>query len=141
MPIRGDFGKLAGLINGLGKLAGVPSQVAGKVAPKIAGFIKAEFAAGMDPYGRPWKPLKPATLARGRTPPPLDNTGDLKDTVDAKPMQGAGVSVTFGVPYAGFHQHGTKRMVARPILPANGLPRTWSEAIAQETRTAIKGAL
>jgi phage gpG-like protein len=125
----GDFGKLGLLQVSVAKLAAVPSQIAPDVARGIEGEIREEFQAGTDPYHRPWAQLRPATLAKGRRPPPLTDTREMIGSLDVRPSQGAGVTVEFGAEYAGFHQVGTKDMVARPPLPTGGFPSTWSQII------------
>lgn len=114
----------------MARLARVPSQTAGRAAPAIAHLIDQEFTTGRDPYGRAWAPLKQSTLAKGRRPPPLTDTGAMRAGVDVKPMQGAGIAITFAnaVP-AVFHQGGTRKMVARPPLPGGTFPATWARAL------------
>lgn len=125
----GDFSKLGLLQENLRKLASVPSRIAADVAPQIADEIRAEFAAGQDPYGKSWEKLAAATIAKGRHAPPLTDSSDTIDSLEVKPSQGAGVDISFGTEYAGFHQTGTKNMPARPPLPTGGFPPSWSKAI------------
>ncbi len=110
----------------LRSLVDVPSQIARPLSDGIAKFIDQGFSAGTDPYGRAWAPLRPRTLAKGRHPPPLTDTGAGRESVTVRPAQGGGVTVRVGVPYMGIHQHGDPpRMVAREILPVNTLPKPW----------------
>lgn len=123
------------------QLARVPAQAAAAVAPKIEKLVREEFDRGCDPYGEPWAPLAQATLDKGRTPPPLTDSGDLGE-VDVKPMRGSGVSVTLGAPYGAFHQVGFhvegKPVPSRPPLPVHGLPESWRDAIAEEVETSVR---
>jgi len=126
----------------LRKLAEVPSRAAKSAAERIGELILDGFASGTDPYGRPWAPLKPFTLAKGRFPPPLTDTGAMRDSIEVKPSGGAGIEVTMGVEYATFHQTGTADMAQRQILPqSGGLPPSWSrairDAVADETKKAM----
>ena len=119
-----------GLMDRLAELEQVPSQCATLAAGKIAKLVDEEFARGADPYGDAWAPLAPATLARGRRPPPLTDTGALRYSITVKASQGAGIEIEIGVPYATFIQTGTGYMPARTVLPAgNELPQEWEEAI------------
>lgn len=98
--------------------------------------MQAEFDDGVDPYGDPWEPLADATTDRGRTPPPLTDTGAMRGSLSVRPMRGAGVQITIDHPAAP-HQTGWSGPQgsgpARPILPARGeLPIAWQDLIAEE---------
>jgi phage gpG-like protein len=110
----------------LKSLLGVPSQIAGPVAKDINQEIQKKFDAGQDPYGKSWASLKPATLAKGRHPPPLTDTGKGRSGVKAQPMQGAGIALTSSVSYMGIHQKGNPPILARrSFFPVNTLPKQW----------------
>ena len=106
----------------------VPS-IAELAAPRIDYAIEQEFAEGRDPYGNAWARLRPATLAKGRTPPPLTDTGAMRESVTVRPTP-HGLYITVDWP-AHFHQRGTKYMAARPILPEQTLPPRWVATIEQ----------
>jgi hypothetical protein len=128
------------------ELARVPSKVARKVAHEIDLEIQRCFDRGVDPYGRPWAPLAPATLRKGRTPPPLTDTWKGRASVEVKPMRGAGVAITVGTPYMKYHQSGASkgnwRLPIRMFLPTNVLPKAWRkiyvEALAEMTAAALR---
>jgi phage gpG-like protein len=112
----------------LSDLVKVPSQIAPAVAKKINRELQRQFDAGVDPYGRPWAPLRPATIAKGRHHPPLTDTHAGRNSVKAHATQDAGVQITVGVGYMGIHQAGDlPRMVARKFLPTRGLPSGWRD--------------
>jgi hypothetical protein len=140
MPLSGDFQRLGQLGRNLETLVRVPSRVAGAVAPRIARAIDREFTTGRDPYGRPWAPLRPSTIAKGRKPPPLTHTREMRDGLSVKPMPAAGIAITFAkeIP-AIFHQKGTRYMARREILPTNVLPREWNQILGEESRRAFGG--
>ena len=73
----GDLSRMSGLADRLADLANVPSRAARAVAFDLEGFVRGEFAEGVDPYGDPWTELADATLDKGRHPPPLTDTGEL----------------------------------------------------------------
>lgn len=137
---EGDFDKLGLLKANLARLARVPSQTAADAAEGIRSAIQDEFSAGQDPYGRSWEALEQATLDKGRFPPPLTDSGEMAD-VDVHPTSGAGIAIEFGPEYSGFHQVGTRRMVARPPLPVGGFPSTWSKVIADAAEKAVEKAM
>jgi hypothetical protein len=111
----------------LRELARVPSQISGEVSKRIQADIMRRFARGEDPYGRRWAPLKPATLAKGRHPPPLTDTGRGKGGIRVTPARGAGVQITSSVPYMRYHMRRTPHRAARPFLPEGVLPKAWAE--------------
>jgi hypothetical protein len=137
---EGDFAKLGLLQANLAKLARVPSQVAGDASEGIRSEIEAEFEGGHDPYGKSWEALAESTIARGRRPPPLTDSGDMA-AVDVHPTSGAGIAIEFGPEYSGFHQTGTKNMPARKPLPEAGFPTSWSKAIADAATARVEKAM
>ena len=141
MTWRGDISKMGKLADRLGDLARVPSRVAARASVAVADLIEEEFAAGTDPYGDPWAELADATLEKGRTPPPLTDEGDMRESVVVRPMRGAGIAITVDHPAAP-HQTGWTGPVgdgpARPILPSRGrLPESWRDSIADLARKEI----
>lgn len=142
MGFSGNMSGLGQLERNIGRLASVPSRVAGPASASIASLIQHQFDTGTDPYGRPWAPLRPATLRRGRHAPPLTDTGKMRHGITVAPAQGAGIAVSFADPVpAGFHQEGTTKMVARKILPEGTLPATWNAAIATAASGAVRAAV
>jgi phage gpG-like protein len=123
-----------GYARALADLASVPAQIAPRVALRIAADIQQNFSAGVDPYGRAWAPLRPRTLAKGRHPPPLTDTGRGRSGIRVFAMSGAGVAMTSDVSYMGIHQDGSPRMAARKFFPEGVLPAKW-RAIWQEELT------
>lgn len=123
-------------------LLSVPAKIAKPIAKDIGKAIERQFDAGTDPYGRPWAPLRPATLAKGRTPPPLTATRAGRDSIQVKPGQGAGVMITVGKSYMGIHQDGAPpRLVARKILPEGKLPPSWKLIYQTALSKAVKAGL
>jgi len=134
MGFTGDLAAMGHLVDRIADLASVPSRAAPRAARSIATLIEEEFAHGHDPYGDPWAPLAEATLAKGRTPPPLTDTRAMRRGVQVKPQRGAGIAVTIDAAYAPPHQTGWEGPQgsgpARPMLPDRAeLPDEWTEAI------------
>lgn len=122
----------------LGELAKVPARASVIASRSIKRLIEEQFITGMNPYGGRWAPLRPATLAKGRTPPPLTATGRMRASVRVSPVRGSGIQLSIDELPAGYHQGGTRRMVARPIFPEFSLPNKWRAAIRRAVKEAFK---
>lgn len=132
----------ASFARALRDLTRVPAQIAPRVASEIAAEIDRNFSAGVDPYGKPWAPLRPATLAKGRHPPPLTDTGKGRNSIRVFAQRGSGVAITVGVAYMGIHQTGAPpRLVARRFLPAGVLPKRWAQIWQRALTDATKARL
>ena len=149
--IRGNamacIGALGTLERTLERLRDVPRRAADLAAPQIDAMIQEQFRAGVDPYGRPWAPLRPSTIARGRRPPPLTDTGSLRNGTRARPGRGgrAGVWIQLGAAYGYFAQVGftvgRTRVPPRRILPQFGMPKAWTFALRQSCSQAARTAV
>jgi hypothetical protein len=124
-----DLGSLEGVIGGLEGLRDLVPEIALEASIEIFETIDSSFTLGADPYGETWAPLAPATIAKGRTPPPLTDTGAMREGLRVSVTQDA-IVASLPDP-AGYHQTGTRHMPARPVLPddARGLPDAWRAAI------------
>lgn len=126
------------------ELALLPQRVARDVAPKLDALIKRQFAMGVDPYGRPWRPIKASTrkrrIAASRGAPPLTNTRKLRTGTGAKAARG-GVRLVLGAPYGYFAQVGTGRGDKRPIFPSRGLPAPWRKVIRESVKAHFRRAV
>lgn len=124
MPLTGDFQTLDRWERALGALASdkLRFRVADDMADATLGFVAEEFREERDPYGKPWRPKKRPDgrgILRGKT-------GRLikfrKGSVSQR-----GYRVDAGANYFSYHQRGTKRMVARRMLPTGTrLPARWA---------------
>lgn len=134
------IGQIGRLKETLYRLSEAPRRVAFIAAPLLDVLLKRQFLDGVDPYGRPWAPLKPATL-RKHGPPPLTDTGVLRDGTLAKPKAQKGIQVEVGASYGQFHQTGfvigRTRVPPRRILPQFGMPKAWSDILKQAAREAV----
>lgn len=134
MTWNGDISHMGKLASRIADLAAVPSRASRRVAREIRELVEEEFREGADPYGNAWLPLADATLAKRTqtSEPPLTDTGTMRESLDVRPMQGAGVSITIDHPSED-HQTGWSGTQgtgpARPILPAGRMPDLWQEAI------------
>ena len=133
-----DVSKIGQWARQVRALASVPTRAALRAAPGIRDLVENMFASGSDAYGEAWAPLAPSTLARGRRPPPLTDTGAMRGAVGVVPMAGvAGVLVSIPHP-AGVHQTGSRRMPARQLMPSKGLPQSWREVLVDAVTGAVR---
>jgi hypothetical protein len=152
--IRGDamvgIGAIGRLKETIRKLSDLPRAVAVEAQEPLNRLLQAEFRTGTDPYGRPWAPIKPSTLARrqvSRSPTPLTDTRELRDgtRVDIREGGRAGLVIRTGAPYAYFHQVGFRvgrqSVPARRILPQFGLPAGWKLVLRDAARRAARKAV
>jgi phage gpG-like protein len=119
----------------------VPSQIATPLAKAISKDIQQNFDIGQDPYEKKWKPLKKSTLRKGRTPPPLTDTGAGRKSVKVKPSKDAGIIITVGVSYMKYHQTGAPNLARRSFLPTSTLPKTWKLYWDAEMAKAVRKKL
>lgn len=139
MTIRGDFAGLNRAVQGIQRLAGAPARAAAKAAPELQELLEEEFDAGRSPEGKPWAPLATSTRQRGRTPPPLTASGEMRA---GSKVSAAGGNITVTAPHpAEVHQAGTLFMPARPIEPEGGVPKTWEGALEASVDQTLRGTL
>jgi hypothetical protein len=129
--VSGDFGGLADAVTKIGALEGLPDRIADRLPAEFSALLDEQFSTGVDPYGDPWAPLADSTIATGRSPPPLTDTGAMHASAVVSASGGV-VTMSVDDP-AGFHQTGTRNMPAREVLPtdARGLPPAYELAIVR----------
>lgn len=119
----------------LARLAEVPKKLNEKVAEEIDKDAAETFAAGQDPYGVPWAP-------RVREPkdghPLLDDTGKMKGSRRVRPRGDGDIDFRYDDPKSVYHQHGTRNMAARTLVPKRGLPNRWRDAIKELFAKSIR---
>lgn len=145
------------------ELARIPSQVSAQAARDLSKEIQRSFDKGVDPFGKPWKPLAKATIAKGRRPPPLTDTGAGRRSVIVRPAVGAGIQITVGLVRMLYAQFGGKSHLRghrknkkfgtsadlsaargnppkRSFLPFDEMPPRWIQ-IYQSSLDAVLGKL
>ena len=142
---------LESLASAADRLAQVTALAAKGAADSIRALIQEEFDEGKDPYGTAWEPIEDSTLAHrieSQDPTPLTDTRDMRDSLNVYARgDGHGVALTIGRPGhpAAPHQDGWKgpqgEGPARPILPGDGLPDSWDEAIDRAVTDAVDAEL
>ena len=136
MPVRVQGMKE--LRAGLRELPTIPSQVSTPFAAYVRNSLAQSFGKQSDPYGNAWAPYRPASIARGRKPPLLVETRALKGSRFVNPLAGAGIELGYSDPKADLFQFGTDRMVARPVLPDDIMPRAWVETLNRLWREKLR---
>lgn len=141
----GDISRIGKLAARIDRLRTTPMDVRERIAKRLEGLIQEQFDAGSDPYGNSWAPLADYTIERGRTPPPLTDTGEMRGDLRVRPARGAVVEISIPHP-AGVHQTGWTGPLssgpARPILPKGSqLPPRWKEVIDTEVRRDVEDKL
>lgn len=132
--------ELALLRANLNRLARVPAVVSRDAARGIKNQIDMDTSSGLDCYGKPFAPLKPSTLAKGRRPPPMVDTGASLEQTSVRPLRGAGIAIVLGGAYE-HHLRRTANREARQVVPVRaGIPATWSRRVKQAEELAVKRA-
>jgi len=95
------------------------------------------FEQESGPAGK-WAPLSPATIARkrGRQGQILSDTGRLRGSISAV-VADHEVEVGTNVFYGKFHQHGTRKMKARPFLGLTDADRDEVERTVHAFMTSL----
>lgn len=127
MDIRIDFdpGQTPYDLMALDRALSQPSQPLKEFGEHMVNRIDDTFRTESDPYGAKWAPLSAATIRakrrRGGIQKILQQTGRMRATANYRVI-GAVLQIGLSDRKAVFHQMGTRRMPARPILPDRGLP-------------------
>jgi phage gpG-like protein len=135
------------------------------VAAGLQTLIELTFKRGVDPWGKPWKPLSPWS----RSGQPLRDTGRLLSSITPR-ADDSGVTVGPSVSYAAIHQFGgvivpkTKKVLSwqvrgghryfskKSVIPARAflpltdpstllLPAAWETLLLNRMATAIEQQL
>jgi len=121
------------------------------IADDFREMIAEQFASQGGAEGTPWAPLAPSTLRRRRASPSiLYATGALRRSL-TEPGAADHVaeledeSLTLGtrLPYAFYHQAGTRRLPARPIIVlSEARAQRWTEIVrsAFEEKVTLLGS-
>jgi phage gpG-like protein len=105
------------------------------------------FRMQRDPYGTPWKPLKPATIAarrkgtrkgaRSKGAQILVDTGILRNSLNSRILGPRRFAIGSPMKYAAAHQEGTATIPARPFLPSKGWPPKYFRRMVAAAKQAF----
>lgn len=102
------------------------------VGAAVENLIDEQFEARAAPTGTPWAPRKPPTGSW----PLLEKTGRMRKAFKVRATS-AQLTVTNSTEYLQYHQSGTSRMVARPVLPEGPMPDGWTRRIDTAVSDAV----
>ena len=99
------------------------TQVYNLIGTAVYSHTKENFVNEKDVNGKKFAPLKPSTIRQkqrqGKVPYKiLRDTGQLLNSLNYKTIPN-GVVIGYDVPYAVYHQFGTRKMAQRKILPTD----------------------
>jgi phage gpG-like protein len=138
-----DDAQLRAWAERISALAQTPTRASELAATALAEVVEGEFATGTDPYGREWRALAPSTLAAGRHPPPLTDTGAMRESVSIEAVGGGLIVGSIAHP-AQPHQTGWDGPQgsgpARPLIPTGSLSPSWANAIREAAAQAVAEA-
>jgi phage virion morphogenesis protein len=109
------------------KLLSNPAPALGEIGGYLERQAKMRFVTQTAPDGSKWAPLRPSTLRYKKTKAILRESGAMAASITFR-VAGNAVILKPSVDYAIFHQLGTKRMEARPIM---GFEADDAEAISK----------
>lgn len=96
------------------------------IGQRMEGRVSGRFESKTDPSGLPWAPWKPSTLKyypEGGNGTLLDRTGDMLKGI-GHIFDAHSVTIGFDMPYALYHEYGTKHMERRGMLSGDPAART-----------------
>lgn len=113
--LHGDPRELDRMAADIRRRANVAPAIAAAAAPRLRAVQAAQIAGARTPYGAAWAPLADGGAAKT----------DIAARVELR-AEGASI-VTETDTVASFHNSGTSRMPARPLIPseAGGIPEAW----------------
>ena len=150
MALTGDFHRLAMLRQQLAAIArgGAVEKLMPAMRDRVHGLILDGFRQQRDPYGRKWAPRRKAPDWAVRAfglmqdnHPLLDKTGRGINSFTTRAASRR--IVVRALDYMGFHQSGTRNMVARKEVPdpEMGLGPIWGLAFNRVADDVLRGML
>lgn len=135
MKLTGSFAQLAKLRAGLERLEqqGVEA-VAEAGATALRKVVDAQYERGKGPDGQRWAPLASGEASH------LTDTHEMRDTTTVvHGVRGITTRMSGKRGQARFHQRGTKKTPARPLVPETDapLPQSWAEPLQKAGTTAL----
>jgi len=129
MALKGDIGALSHVRDELARKREALPEIAKEAAERIDKAEVGTIASGFTPYLEPWEPL----VNGGQLSP--DIIEHIAIVPGAKAIRARLDRV------ATYHQRGTRKMVARPLVPiqARGVPKSWKDEIDAATAYVLGG--
>jgi len=129
------------------------------IGSAVVSFTRLRFVRQQDPWGAPWKPLQPSTIARRRkgSSVPLRDTGRLMNSINHALRGKNAVEVGTSIEYAPTHQFGARKgaygrtrrgapipwgnVPARAFLPLRRSAPALPDALNRQIRTIANAYL
>lgn len=136
--MRAALSRLAGL---LGDMTPVMTEIGETLRDEALDAFRQQAA----PTGAAWAPLAASTLTRrrggGAGARILQDTGVLRNSITTQLLSSHAVAVGTRMEYAKFHQFGTRKMPARPMLGLSAEGRREVETtLSRALASALGGA-
>lgn len=137
MGVRGDFAKLRLLARQVKKVGSTSAlrELNRNLAEEARELVLEGFDEERAPDGAAWAPI---THRIGRI---LQDTGQLRNSWKVKKVTARGFTVSASAKHASYHQTGTSRMPARPMVPGGDLPGSWRRAFESAATDYLKSIL
>jgi phage gpG-like protein len=132
--LKADLRALRELRRKVGRDAVLMRRITKSVAEELLGLVQDGFRSETDPAGRRWERKK---RPDGRQVL-VGKTARLRRGWHVEKMGRTSVTIAPAVDYADFHQQGTKRMVARKMVPEGVLPRAWGDRINESVQEILR---
>lgn len=135
--IVGQFAELAELARRLDDIEDGIVEVSKAMAQEVMdSLIPGQFEKQGAPDGSKWKEIARKGQILRDTGALLTGWGRQKSKAT---VTGKGFTIINPVPYAPYHQFGTKRMDARKMVPESGdLPPHWEESLRETAEEAMQ---
>ena len=133
-----DFSsQIGGFTARLLRLGAVPKAVVKGMEQVINDDLKKKFSSGEDAYGERWEPRKQEPKDGH---PILNATGALERSRTVRISDDGEMVIEYDDFKANYHQQGTSKMVARPMLPTTekGIPKEWSNLMLKGFKKAVE---
>lgn len=128
--VRGDFAELESLLRNLTRLQRLEhtKDTLEAIGAKSIELIEQGISRQVDPYGSSWRERR-AGKNRGRGPVLRGLIGTFSHSMRGRLR----VLVQSSDTHAALHQHGTKRLPRRLLVPLaeRGLPKRWAQAFQE----------
>jgi len=141
LKITVDDREIMATLNRLQRRLGDLTPIMRGIATELEARVEARFERQIDPNGRRWAALKPATVARKkRKGAILYDSGDMQGSLNSAAGR-TWAEVGFGQPYAAYHEWGTGKMPRRGLLLADPDRGTLGRGDRQAVRELLAEAL
>ena len=141
ITITTDFDSLRNALRRASRKLSDPRDLMQDAAQFAVERLEETYTAENDPYGVPWAPLAPSTLRQKAGSAILIEKGSLNASLGYNLLGSQAAEIGYVDYKAKWHQDGTSKMPARPIVPDDGLPSEWEPRLETLIEGYLKEAL